>query len=106
MEAIRKFNFKPKRGIKELIEKGFIKSSSPQHIAEFILANTNSLDKRTVGEYLGEGDAENIATMHAFVDAMDFSRMRFVFHERLDQLPFISGPYPNILACRIQRVRA
>ncbi|KAG0137586.1 hypothetical protein HOY82DRAFT_582922 [Tuber indicum] len=78
VEAIRKFNFKPKRGIKELIEKGFIKSSSPQHIAEFILANTNSLDKRTVGEYLGEGDAENIATMHAFVDAMDFSRMRFV----------------------------
>ncbi|CAZ84577.1 unnamed protein product [Tuber melanosporum] len=78
VEAIRKFNFKPKRGIKELIEKGFIKSSSPQHIADFILVNTNSLDKRTVGEYLGEGDAENIATMHAFVDAMDFSRMRFV----------------------------
>ncbi|PWW73326.1 Sec7-domain-containing protein [Tuber magnatum] len=78
VEAIRKFNFKPKRGIKELIEKGFIKSTSPQHIAEFILVNTSSLDKTTVGEYLGEGDAENIATMHAFVDAMDFSRMRFV----------------------------
>jgi len=78
VDAIRKFNFKPKRGIKELIEKGFIKSSSPQHIAEFILANTNSLDKRTVGEYLGEGGVENIATMHAFVDGMRFSGMRFV----------------------------
>lgn len=78
VEAIKKFNFKPKRGIKDLIDKGFIKGTSPQHIAEFILDNNNSLDKKMIGEYLGDGDPDNVATMHAFVDGMDFSRMRFV----------------------------
>lgn len=30
-----------------------------------------------IGEYLGEGDPESVATMHAFVDLMDFSSMKF-----------------------------
>ncbi|TGZ85018.1 Sec7-domain-containing protein [Ascodesmis nigricans] len=76
-ESIRLFNFKPKRGIKALISQGFITSSSPEHIAHFLL-NTPILSKAMIGEYLGEGDTDNVATMHAFVDLMDFSRMRFV----------------------------
>ena len=75
--GIRQFNFKPKRGIKTLKEDGFIKSDSPEDIAAFILQNEN-LDKAMIGEYLGEGDALNIAIMHAFVDSMDFTRRRFV----------------------------
>ncbi|RPB14358.1 Sec7-domain-containing protein [Morchella conica CCBAS932] len=78
VEAIKKFNFKPKRGIKALVEGGFIESETPANIAEFLLKNNNSLDKKVIGEYLGEGDPENIAAMHAFVDQMDFVRMRFV----------------------------
>lgn len=78
VEAIKKFNFKPKRGIKMLIEQGFIKSESPEHIAEFLLANNNSLDKKMIGEYLGEAESENVAAMHAFVDSMEFARTRFV----------------------------
>lgn len=78
VEAIKKFNFKPKRGIKMLIEQGFIKSESPEHIAEFLLANNNSLDKKMIGEYLGEAEPENVAAMHAFVDKMEFARTRFV----------------------------
>ncbi|CEL00905.1 Putative Guanyl-nucleotide exchange factor [Aspergillus calidoustus] len=31
-----------------------------------------------IGEYLGEGDHENIAIMHSFVDIMDFSKRRLV----------------------------
>jgi brefeldin A-inhibited guanine nucleotide-exchange protein len=77
IDGIRKFNFKPKRGIKALLEHGFIKDSDPKTIAEFLI-NTDQLSKAAVGEYLGEGDPENIAIMHAFVDTMDFTRMRFV----------------------------
>jgi len=78
MEGIRQFNFKPKRGIKALIDHGFIKSSAPEDIAEFLLQGPSGLDKAMIGEYLGEGQPHNIAAMHAFVDFMDFTRMRFV----------------------------
>lgn len=75
--GIRQFNFKPKRGIKALIKDGFIKSDSPDDIANFIIRH-DSLDKAAIGEYLGEGDPENVAIMHSFVDLMDFNRRRFV----------------------------
>ncbi|PGH23981.1 hypothetical protein AJ80_02043 [Polytolypa hystricis UAMH7299] len=75
--AIRQFNFKAKRGIKLFLSEGFIESNSPSEIAQFLLRN-DRLDKAMLGEYLGEGDAENIAIMHAFVDSMDFTKRRFV----------------------------
>ncbi|KAF3767230.1 hypothetical protein M406DRAFT_79680 [Cryphonectria parasitica EP155] len=75
--AIRAFNFKPKRGMKLLLEAGFIPSDSPRDIAKFLLSE-DRLDKAQIGEYLGEGDAKNIETMHAFVDLMNFTKMRFV----------------------------
>ena len=75
--GIRQFNFKPKRGIKQLLNDGFIRSDAPEDIAAFILS-TESLDKAMVGEFLGEGEPQNIAIMHAFVDSMDFTRRRFV----------------------------
>ncbi|EXJ54090.1 hypothetical protein A1O7_09427 [Cladophialophora yegresii CBS 114405] len=76
-EAIRQFNFKPKRGIKALLAEGFIRSDTPQDIAKF-LASNDRLDKAMLGEYLGEGDEQNVAIMHAFVDLMDFTKRRFV----------------------------
>ena len=75
--GIRQFNFKAKRGIKLLLDDGFITSDSPEDIAYFII-NTEALDKAMIGEYLGEGEPKNIAIMHAFVDTMDFTRRRFV----------------------------
>ncbi|KAL8743792.1 MAG: hypothetical protein Q9190_003887 [Brigantiaea leucoxantha] len=75
--GIRQFNFKPKRGIKTLQKDGFIKSDSPEDIATFILQH-EPLDKAMIGEYLGEGEPQNVAIMHAFVDSMDFTRRRFV----------------------------
>ncbi|KAG5923773.1 hypothetical protein E4U42_004839 [Claviceps africana] len=75
--AIRQFNFKPKKGIKLLIRDGFIKSNSPADIADFLLKE-EKLDKTQIGEYLGEGDQQNIDIMHAFVDAMNFTKKRFV----------------------------
>ncbi|KAL1961937.1 hypothetical protein VTN77DRAFT_766 [Rasamsonia byssochlamydoides] len=77
INAVQQFNFKPKRGIKLLLQEGFIRSDSPKDIATFLLRN-DRLDKAMIGEYLGEGDPENIAIMHAFVDLMDFSNRPFV----------------------------
>ena len=77
LNGIRQFNFKPKRGIKALLQDGFIKSDSPEDIAAFLLQN-ELLDKAMIGEYLGEGEPENVAIMHSFVDSMEFARRRFV----------------------------
>lgn len=75
--AVRQFNFKPKKGIKLLLRDGFIPSDSPQDIAAFLLRE-DKLDKAQIGEYLGEGDQKNIDIMHAFVDNMEFTKKRFV----------------------------
>ena len=77
LNGIRQFNFKPKRGVKVLLADGFLRSDSPEDIAAFILQN-DKLDKAMIGEYLGEGEPHNVATMHAFVDSMDFTKRRFV----------------------------
>lgn len=77
IEGIKQFNYKPKRGLKTLIDKGFIISNAPVDAARFLLA-TGELSKTMIGEFLGEGDPNNVAIMHAFVDLMDFSKMRFV----------------------------
>ncbi|KAJ3975507.1 hypothetical protein EV361DRAFT_1024791 [Lentinula raphanica] len=82
LEGIKKFNFKPKRGISFLIEHGFIPSKAPQDIADFLL-HTDGLNKAMIGEYLGEGEEENIAIMHAFVDQLDFNTLPFVDSLRL-----------------------
>lgn len=75
--AIKQFNFKPKKGIKLLLSEKFIPSDSPDDIAAFLLRDER-LDKAQIGEYLGEGDPKNIEIMHAFVDSMEFSKRRFV----------------------------
>ncbi|EPE10925.1 guanyl-nucleotide exchange factor [Ophiostoma piceae UAMH 11346] len=75
--AIKAFNFKPKRGLKMLLDQGFIASDTPVDIANF-LVREDRLNKAQIGEYLGEGDPKNIETMHAFVNTMNFTKRRFV----------------------------
>jgi brefeldin A-inhibited guanine nucleotide-exchange protein len=53
-EGIKKFNFKPKRGVEFLLQNGFIRSSAPQDVARFLMYN-EGLSKAMIGEYLGEG---------------------------------------------------
>lgn len=75
--AIQQFNFKPKRGMKIFLQEGFIRSQSPEDVAGFMFRN-DRLDKAMIGDFLGEGDAENVAIMHAFIDLMNFEKRRFV----------------------------
>lgn len=77
LEGIKQFNQSGKKGIKSFLNHGFIKSNDPETIARFLL-ETEGLDKAEIGEYLGNGSEECIATMHAFVDLMDFTNMSFV----------------------------
>lgn len=72
---MEKFNEKPKKGVAFLQESKFL-GTTPEDVATFLL-KTPSLNKAAIGEYLGEGDAENIRVMHAFVDQMAFTDMAF-----------------------------
>lgn len=76
MEGIKRFNYKPKRGIDFLVKQRFVRSREPVDIARFLLY-TDGLNKAQIGEFLGEGDAENIAIMHAFADLINFEQMPF-----------------------------
>lgn len=77
LNAVRQFNFKPKRGLKALLDGGFIKDRTPASIAKFLISN-EQLSKTALGEFLGEADQENVDIMHAFVDSMNFTKTRFV----------------------------
>lgn len=77
LEGIRQFNQKAKKGLKYFIENNFLTSDDPKEVAIFLL-ETDGLDKAVIGEFLGEGDEKNVATMHAFVDQMDFTNSNFV----------------------------
>ncbi|KAG0187847.1 guanine nucleotide exchange protein for ADP-robosylation factor [Apophysomyces sp. BC1034] len=76
-EGIRQFNWKPKKGLNILIKNGLVNPNDPAEIARFLL-RTDGLSKTMIGEFLGEGEPENITIMHAFVDELDFTDMLFV----------------------------
>jgi brefeldin A-inhibited guanine nucleotide-exchange protein len=59
-----------------------IENDTPKDVAKFLL-NTEGLSKKNIGEFLGEGEQYNINIMHAFVELMDFSGLKFVDALRL-----------------------
>ncbi|KAJ3152336.1 Brefeldin A-inhibited guanine nucleotide-exchange protein 2 [Geranomyces michiganensis] len=75
-QDIKLFNQKPLKGVKALIQHGFLEEDVLS-IARF-LHNTDSLTKAAIGEYLGEGDPFSIEVMHAFIDTLDFTNTEFV----------------------------
>ncbi|KAH6598404.1 hypothetical protein BASA61_002874 [Batrachochytrium salamandrivorans] len=77
VEGVKRFNYKPKKGIQFLLDSNCIAARTPWDIARFLLT-AEGLNKSMIGEFLGEGDEENIAIMHAFVDEMEFTNHGFV----------------------------
>lgn len=75
-EAVRLFNWKYKKGIQYLLDQKIL-TKDVGEFANFLLY-TPGLNKKMIGEYLGEGEEWNIQVMHAFVDLMDFTEMTFV----------------------------
>jgi Sec7-like guanine-nucleotide exchange factor len=64
------FKEKPKDGIKILVAEGFVKET-PEDIA-YYLKTEEMLDKRAIGDYLGEMKEFNIDTLKAFIRLHDF----------------------------------
>ncbi|KAI3925688.1 hypothetical protein MKW92_017070 [Papaver armeniacum] len=73
--AISEFNRHPGKGIGYLITNNLVERT-PASVAQF-LRNTNSLDKAMIGDYLGQHEEFPLSVMHAYVDAMKFSGMKF-----------------------------
>ncbi|KAK2645141.1 hypothetical protein Ddye_020336 [Dipteronia dyeriana] len=76
MEAvISEFNRKPVKGVEYLISNKLVENN-PVSVALF-LKNTTNLDKAMIGDYLGQHEEFPLAVMHAYVDSMKFSGMKF-----------------------------
>ncbi|XVE97802.1 hypothetical protein REPUB_Repub03eG0050400 [Reevesia pubescens] len=73
--AISEFNRQPVKGIGYLISNKLMENN-PASVAQF-LRNTPSLDKAMVGDYLGQHEEFPLAVMHAYVDSITFSGMKF-----------------------------
>ncbi|PIA33204.1 hypothetical protein AQUCO_04200152v1 [Aquilegia coerulea] len=73
--AVSEFNRQPGKGIEYLISNKLVEYK-PASVAQF-LRNTPSLDKAMVGDYLGQHEEFPLAVMHAYVDSMAFSEMKF-----------------------------
>lgn len=75
--VIFEFNRQPGKGIQHLLSSGLVENS-PASVAQF-LRNTPNLDKVMLGDYLGQHEEFPLAVMHAYVDSMNFSGMKFSF---------------------------
>lgn len=73
--AVSEFNRKPGKGIEYLLSNRLVENT-PSSVAQF-LRNTPSLDKAMIGDYLGHHEEFPLAVMHAYVDSMDLSGMKF-----------------------------
>ncbi|CAN6199456.1 unnamed protein product [Urochloa humidicola] len=73
--AVSEFNRKPAKGIEYLLSNKLVENKASS-VAQF-LKNTPSLDKVMIGEYLGQLEEFPLAVMHAYVDSMKFSGLKF-----------------------------
>lgn len=73
--AISEFNRKPAKGIHCLLSNKLVENNAAS-VAQF-LKSTTTLDKGMIGEYLGQHEEFPLAVMHAYVDSMKFSGLKF-----------------------------
>ncbi|KAK4266036.1 hypothetical protein QN277_027011 [Acacia crassicarpa] len=73
--AVAEFNRKPVKGVEYLISNKLVENT-PASVAQFLKTASN-LDKATIGDYLGQHEEFPLAVMHAYVDSMNFSGMKF-----------------------------
>ncbi|KAE8714059.1 Brefeldin A-inhibited guanine nucleotide-exchange protein 5 [Hibiscus syriacus] len=96
--AISEFNRQPVKGIENLISNKLVENS-PASVAR-LLRNTPSLDKAMIGDYLGQQEEFSIAVMHAYVDSITFSGIKFDTAIR----EFLKGFYLPAEAQKIDRI--
>ncbi|KAL2227840.1 UNVERIFIED_CONTAM: Brefeldin A-inhibited guanine nucleotide-exchange protein 5 [Sesamum indicum] len=74
-DVISEFNRHPRKGVQHLISSQLVEKT-PASVAQFLLSTPN-LDKAMIGDYLGQNEEFSIAVMHAYVESLNFSRMKF-----------------------------
>ncbi|XP_044272751.1 Golgi-specific brefeldin A-resistance guanine nucleotide exchange factor 1 [Tribolium madens] len=68
------FNHKPKKGIQFLQEHGVLKNELDPHEIALFLKENSGLDKKMIGEYLG--NRSNVTILDAFLKTFDFTNTR------------------------------
>ncbi|KAE8721996.1 Brefeldin A-inhibited guanine nucleotide-exchange protein 5 [Hibiscus syriacus] len=96
--AISEFNRQPAKGIENLISNKLVEST-PASVAQF-LRNTPTLDKAMIGDYLGQQEEFSLAVIHAYVDSITFSGIKFDIAIR----EFLKGFYLPGEAQKIDRI--
>ncbi|TYH15403.1 hypothetical protein ES288_A05G039300v1 [Gossypium darwinii] len=96
--AISEFNRQPVKGIENLISNKLVEKT-PASVAQF-LRNTPNLDKAMIGDYLGQQEGFPLGVMHAYVDSVTFSGMKFDTAIR----EFLKGFYLPGEAQKIDRI--
>ena len=71
-----KFNKKPRAGIEFLVQAGRLENT-PEAVAQFLYKNHEFLDKREIGDYMGEPKEFNLAVLKAYADGINFKGMDF-----------------------------
>lgn len=74
IKATEAFNKKPKHGIPKFVEYGFIEEDNDEKIMNFLFEQSNSLNKKTLGEYLGT--LENVDKLKIFIEFFDFTGLK------------------------------
>ncbi|KAK8796855.1 hypothetical protein WA588_000981 [Blastocystis sp. NMH] len=70
------FNKKPRRGIEFLVKAGRLENT-PEAVAQFLYKNSDFLDKREIGDYMGEPKEFNLAVLKAYAEGINFRGMDF-----------------------------
>ena len=73
-EGLDLFKVKPNKGIDFLLIHGFIDSSEPAVLARALIELPH-LDKRGIGEFIGDNKPENLGVLYALTDLMEFKNM-------------------------------
>ena len=70
LTGCKSFNNDPKKGIKYLVERSLLQNTA-KNVAEFLFTN-ESLNKVSIGDYLGENKEFNLEVLKEFVEFHDF----------------------------------
>ncbi|CAF0873235.1 unnamed protein product [Didymodactylos carnosus] len=71
------FNQDPKKGLQFLIEKNLVNQEA-EDVAQFFHSYQDVLDKKVIGDFLGENNKYHKEVMYAYIDQLDFNQMDFL----------------------------
>lgn len=71
-ESVRKFNQKPKHGVKMLEEYCLVQKGDSASMVSFIIKQHANLEKEALGSFISEADSFNNDCLDLFTDSLSF----------------------------------